>query len=104
MYYQYIQIIYPNDNKSDIFIQKGTDELQKVSSEINTFANFISNDRLLFHNEGDKWKVFNLSSLEFTQVDIDMDSIPLYYILNNDEILISSKENKYFIVNIERLI
>ena len=99
--YEYFQIIYPYDIQSEILVREINNDFKKVISDINTFENFISPSQIICHNEGDKWKILNLDNLKYDSIKFETSAMPLYHKINQNQLLIKSKNNKYYIENIK---
>lgn len=97
--YQYYQIINSYQDNSKIII-KNSKGINTLDETINTFDNFINEHQLLFHNQGDIWKILDLNNSKIVTLNIDIKSKPKYYKIENNRILIESKSHDYFIVDI----
>ncbi len=97
---QYFQIIYSYNSNSKIIIKKGDEITKEISTKINTFDTFIDENRILFHNQGFEWKIFDFEKLEFKFLNFNIKSNPKYHFVSKNKILISSKDSRYFIIEI----
>lgn len=102
----YIQFASKNiEEKSTIeYHFKNNDDVNILATEINTFENQINNRNLLFHNEGNKWILYNIEKNHLFTLNSNLENInlyPKYLVIDENKIMVQDFENNFYIGNVQ---